>query len=111
MNGFFGEPWPSGVCENARQRPTPVGELCLWCDEPIEDGQQGVFISAFGENGAVEHPEHRECALRSVLGGVAHLERRCTCFGGGAHDDDDMTPRESALAAWQWVQENGYAQS
>jgi hypothetical protein len=33
------------------------------------------------------------------MGSKAHLEQRCTCYGGQDHDDPNMTAREEAI----WV--------
>lgn len=101
---FFGEPWPSGVCDYGVQVPTPIGELCLHCDEPIEEGQQGTFM--FDLHGG-RRPTHRECSLRSVLGGIAHMRRTCSCFGGTDDPDGGMPYRRSALLVWAYVLEHG----
>lgn len=113
---YFGAPWPSGVCDDGEQVPTPVGEECLLCDQPIEDGHQGTFMiaavaSAAHPQGAETYaPVHRECSLRSVLGGIAHLRRTCSCYAApGFADDPDagLSYRESALLVWAYVQEHG----
>lgn len=96
---FFGAPWDSGVCEGAEQVPTPLGERCTSCAQLVEEGDQGSFT-----DGGL-YPIHRECALRDVLGSVAHLEGRCRCFGGDAEDEHDGDRRASALAVWRWVRE------
>ena len=35
---FFGDPWPSAICDEGTQVATPVGRTCLLCEEPIEAG-------------------------------------------------------------------------
>lgn len=44
---------------------------------------------------------HRECMIRVVLGSVAHLEKRCSCYVPGAREEGPagLTLREAALAA------------
>lgn len=44
---------------------------------------------------------HYECAFRSIMGSVAHIQRRCSCFvaGSEAEDPPGMTRRQAALAA------------
>ena len=59
---YFGEPWPSGVCDNGIQVPTPVGELCILCGTPIQDGDQGSFMGS--EKGLVPVPQGVLTALR-----------------------------------------------
>lgn len=55
----------------------------------------------------VRYRSHRECLLRSVLGGIGHLtDHEFWC--NQMHDPDGgKTCRESALLVDQWVQENG----
>lgn len=99
---YFGAPWPSGLCDTASPTETPVGESCLHCQEPIVDGDRGSFIDTM-EGPA---PVHRECSLRAVLGGIEHLSAEPhaegTCYAGTT-----LSYRESALAAWDWVQRSG----
>jgi hypothetical protein len=96
---FFGEPWPSGVCDDGVQVATPVGSVCLLCSDPIEAGDQGSFF-------ADGSPEHRECSLRSVIGGIEHLTAGPHAVGT-CYDGSTLSYRESAIQAWQWVQEHG----
>lgn len=104
MSVYFGDPWPSGICEDpeSMQIPTPVGKPCIHCGELITEGEQGTMYS--------NSPfAHRECSLRAVLGSVAHLEKRCSCYvpGSTENDDEGLTPRQAAIAAWEWVQKHG----
>lgn len=86
---WFGESWGAPCCDPADHARTPVGEACAFCEEPIADGDRGF---------ATGLPTHLECTLRSVLGSVAHIEGRCSCFGGD-DDDEELSARESAYAA------------
>jgi hypothetical protein len=43
--------------------------------------------------------EHRECAVRDVVGSLGHLRRQCSCFGGTEEDPPGMTKREAARVA------------
>lgn len=108
--GWFGAPWPSGICEKDdepgvydydMQKPTPVGERCIGCDEEFVEGDQGTAIPSMEEDGVarVRH-QHRECGLRAVMGPLAHLEKRCRCFGGPGNDTPGLTAREEAVAVW-----------
>lgn len=100
IGAYFGEPWPSGVCEapDAIQWPTPVGLPCGWCDEAIEDGDQGVFQS-WPEG---QRPIHKECNLRSVMGGIGHFENHeYWCKGPGQDTDGGRTKRQSAIEVWK----------
>jgi hypothetical protein len=54
---------------------------------------------------------HDECALRVVLGSVAHIERRCSCYIDGADEGDPpgLSRRDAAKAAW--LSFHGYSSS
>lgn len=99
---YFGEPWPSGICDEGRQVPTPVGFECVLCDEAIQEGDRGSFLGT----PAGYRPVHRECSLRSVRGGIEHLtagpHKVGTCYIGST-----LTYRQSALQAWEWHRANG----
>ncbi len=69
MMDYFGEPWPSDICDTGRQRPTPVGEGCAHCTVPLEDGDRGMLIPCLTAHGGAQLlPWHRECSMRSVVG-------------------------------------------
>lgn len=104
FGAFFGEPWPSGICDEGKQVETPVGEPCELCSEDITEDDQGSFIGT--EMGLA--PVHKECSLRSVLGGIGHLDNHgywCT----KKHDPDGgYGYRTSALMVWDWVAKHGF---
>jgi hypothetical protein len=118
------------LCDTEKQAPTPVGKLCLECDEPIEEDQQGIFYLAnaaidqcrderylvwvegdlFGDSLAsdeeVGHGQvgvngvHKECGFRAVQGGIGHYEDH-TKWCIGQHDPDGgRTRRQSSLEVW-----------
>lgn len=66
---------------------------CLHCGEPVEDGEQSEMYHS--------QPMHKECGLRGVIGSVAHIEHRCSCFAPGSTENDDpnLSIREAARAA------------
>ena len=108
---IFGEPWEAGMCEGATVAPTPVGRPCLYCDEPIDEGDQGVLHTVLflhGNDGEpITEPLHRECDLRMSLGSIGHLTMRCACEGGDYEDPPGMTSRQAALLVKAWVDEHG----
>jgi len=102
---YFGERWPSGVCDEGVQVMTPVMEHCNWCQLPIEAGDQGTFITVVGLAGTYLAPLHRECQLRQIMGSVEHMEGRCHCRTGIRKEP--QTPeevRQDALALWAWIE-------
>lgn len=112
--GWFGPPWPSGVCYNddgrlleEMRKPFPAGEDCLYCDEAFSEaaGDAGQAMPFMPESGIPEvRHVHKECMLREVLGPLAHLEGRCQ---GGSAQTPGLTSRQDALAVWQWVRQHG----
>lgn len=74
----------------------PTAEpTCVWCREAIlSQHAQSFHMYA---NGA---QAHRECAQRSVVGGVNHQRGTCTCCGGTDDPDPpELSRREAAIAA------------
>jgi hypothetical protein len=108
--GWFGEPWPSGVCydEDGRlltemRKDFPEGETCPWCEEVFQPGDQGQAMPFGGAvSGVTIRHQHKECLLRQVVGSLAHLEGRCSCYGGSAIRPEDWTRRDEALAVWAY---------
>jgi len=91
---WFGKNWGAPACYRDDHVPTPSGELCFHCDEPIEKSDNG-FIGSFGE------PPQAKLCPRSILGSVGHQNKTCSCFGGMDEDPVGMSKREAAKAAYQ----------
>lgn len=75
---------------------------CAWCDEPILCGDDSHETAGLDEDGApVGHHWHADCFMRTFLGSVAHLQKRCSCYVEGSQEDDpaELTSREAATAA------------
>lgn len=115
---FFGERWNVPALEEGVQVPTPVGELCLYCVEAIEEGDQGT-ITTYVQRGADAHPLvtvvpiHRECQLRQVMGGINCLTRQHSRCSGGPEPDTDppgVSRREAAKLVLEWSRAHGGAQ-
>lgn len=67
---WFGEPWPRAdyrapACEDDDLRvPVPVGKECVFCGEPIEEGDRGVMIPHLTEEWlSIEAQAHLNCLL------------------------------------------------
>lgn len=67
-------------------------DICFHCGEGVDDGDRHT---AFAE------PIHCACAIRLVVGSVAHVERRCGCYvpGSTLGDPPGLTIREAARLA------------
>lgn len=101
---FFGEPWGARMLEDAEQVPAPLGELCGWCEEPIEADDRGVLRPFVEAERSGLRPLHRECDARSVIGGINHMRGDCTCCGGSEPPDPpELTRRDAAAAAYQYL--------
>lgn len=97
---YFGDPWPSGICEEGEQVKTPIGIPCYWCEEAVERGDQGSFMGS--QSGPL--PVHRECAFRISMGGIGHFENHLYWCVEMHDPDGGRTARQSALAVWEWAQ-------
>lgn len=104
FGAFFGAPWPSGICDEGTQVPTPVDENCAMCHEPIDPHHQGSFIGT--EYGLA--PIHKECSLRSVLGGIGHLTNHLHWCLEEGDPDGGYGYRRSSLMVWDWVADHGF---
>lgn len=73
--------------------------MCIHCGEKIGLGDAYQIVPAYpsGPHGS-EVRYHRECWVRAIVGSVAHLERRCSCFVPGSTETDppDLTKRQAA---------------
>lgn len=98
---WFGENWGAPACEPDAHVATPVGALCTWCEEAIEEKDCGFLIPHVSPDAPTEDkPVHLECSLRQTLGSVGHQQKRCSCFGGrGNGDDPKLSIRENARRA------------
>jgi hypothetical protein len=103
---WWGESWGAPACDPELHVPTPVGMDCEWCDETIEKDDRGFTMPVMGSDLTIYY--HQPCFLRSVLGGLAHQQGKCTCYGGSADDMNPvgMTRREEAVAAVEMWHEN-----
>jgi hypothetical protein len=69
--------------------------ICAHCTEAILESEERMQFN----NGQVWM--HRNCGLRGILGSLAHVQGRCSCYvaGSTAGDPEGMTPRQAADAA------------
>lgn len=78
----------------------PLPAACLRCHEPVLPTDQRQYYANRPE------PVHHACWMRPIIGSVAHLAQRCSCYVPGAAEGDDpaLTRRqaaEAALALWE----------
>jgi len=69
MTRWFGESWGAPICDLADHAPTPVGEPCADCSEPIRESgarSQGLLVPHLDADGASVRPWHLDCFLNSV---------------------------------------------
>jgi hypothetical protein len=93
MRYVFGE-WNAPATDTAERIETPVGEPCIYCDGPILPGDSGG-INFTGQ------ALHKECNLRTVVGGIGHLvDHAKYCHDLGP--DAGLSSRKSSLLAWDW---------
>lgn len=99
MRWFGPDPF-SPACLGTARAPIPLASCCAWCEEPFTADDGGYLIPHMGAT-VTELPYHVECWLRQIVGSVAHLEERCSCYGGAEDDTDppELSKREAAQAA------------
>lgn len=88
----FGE-WDAPMTDAAEWIAVPTDRFCIFCGLTFTDGDNGCINEA-GVG------QHRECSLRSVMGGIGHLvdhPRFCDAAG----PDAGLPYRESALLVWR----------
>lgn len=84
----------------------PDEHHCLWCREPLRAGEALSPIPVGTPVGMRQ--QHYECGLRSVVGGLNHLNGRCSCCGGDQPPDPPGETRRWAakMAAQVWLARN-----
>lgn len=84
----------------------PGESECLWCREPLRDGESISRVPVHTPVG-VRH-QHTECAIRSLVGGINHLNGNCQCCGGNLPPDPPFVSRRWAarIAAQAWRARN-----
>ena len=106
---YFGEPWEAGLFDEQTERvETPLGAKCWYCREEIEEEDQGTFIitAAISELPDVS-PQHKECALRSVMGGYNCLLGKCN-EPDHSPDPENLSKRAGALLVWELITTKGW---
>lgn len=79
----------------------PLG-ICPHCDEPVMPYEPREYITLYDPpSPPTRRLAHMECFVRPLLGSVAHIERRCSCYIPGASNNDDpaLTRRQAAQAS------------
>lgn len=73
---------------------------CPYCEEPILEGEETRDIGHLGADGPAMFRWHIECSARLVIGSIAHIQGRCSCFVEGGEDDPPgVSLREGARLA------------
>lgn len=75
-------------------RSPPTDQTCVYCHEHFRSGDNGAIMPT-------GFAQHRECGLRSVMGGIGHHVNHPLYCGGELGPDAGLTYRESALLVWR----------
>jgi hypothetical protein len=78
----------ANICEGTPQVAIPVGEICGWCDEPINVNDNGLYFA-----NPDSAPHHQECFIRMIVGSNAHQLGACSC-----HPDVSQPCEETSLS-------------
>lgn len=85
--------WDAPATDGAQWVPVPLDAVCVHCREHFQPGDNGaIFPNGFAQ--------HRECSLRSVMGGIGHLVDHGRYCHGELGPDAGLTYRQSAWLVW-----------
>lgn len=90
-------------CDTQAKPRYPACMLCFDDVTPNDTAADGTWYDQAGSVRVV----HRECGLRSVLGGIGHLTNHDYWCKENVDPDGGHTYRRSAQLVWVWVQKNG----
>lgn len=76
-------------------------DVCPLCEELVTESEL-ADAHPIGVDGA-KVPAHRECLLRTVMGGIGHLEDHAYWCGQMHDPDGGRSFRQSALEVDDWV--------
>jgi hypothetical protein len=95
----FGE-WDAPVTDDAQWIAAPIDERCMYCHEHFKPEDNGcIYPTGWAA--------HRECSLRSVLGGIGHLVAHAHYCRGLGDPDAGLGFRKSAWLVWSWHVDGG----
>lgn len=102
---WFGRRYNAPAWETAEETAMPIGMECMWCAEPIAEGDSGITIPYLAEPGWRVAANHIECWLRQVMGSVDHLEHRCSCYKDRLfeHHEPPSETRADAQLVLDWL--------
>jgi hypothetical protein len=104
---YYGRKWDAPLTDDAIEANPEFlkalldarESICDLCREPMT-ADQNLLLTPYMVG-------HTECHVRSGVGDVQHLEKRCLCYRGSGNeivkDSDNVSYRESALAAVVWL--------
>jgi hypothetical protein len=93
--------WNAPITDDDVPIATPVGSVCVWCQESVKEGDNGR-ISPTGST------EHRECCLRNAMGGIGHLVDHDRYCRGELGTDAGLSRRASSLLVWEFLHDTGF---
>lgn len=100
---WFGKAYGGAYEADTPHVETPIGKKCSRCDEVIQAHDDGVIVPVFDGKKSDEEVLHYECWFRTIVGGLNHQLGLCTCCGGALPPDPpELTPRQAAIAAYQY---------
>lgn len=76
----------------------PIDVVCMHCRQQFVEGDNGAILPT-------GFATHRECSLRSVMGGIGHVVDHATYCRGEHGPDAGLTYRQSAWLLWRHVVE------
>lgn len=99
---YFGPAWSDHMLHRAQRVPTPLGDRCFLCEEPVIENDRGLIkgVARMGRDGDPYGditPIHIECDVYPIIG---HAVGVCHCTGYPPN-------RDAAKLAWQRARLDG----
>lgn len=90
--------WDAPATDDAEWIDVPTELSCMHCQERFKEGDNGaVTPTGFAQ--------HRECSLRSVMGGIGHQVDHAYYCRSELGPDAGLSYRRSAILVWAWIAE------
>jgi hypothetical protein len=107
---WFGASWDAPICDPAFESEAPLGEKCVDCGKPVEEGQRGLIktvspqilgglLFRWWSDGKerIVAAYHLACFERATLGAPRHLE--ASCMACNRSDGEEMCVLCMAITA------------
>ena len=86
--------WDAPITDGAVWIAVPTEVSCMYCRREFVEGDNGAIMPH-------GFTQHRECSLRSVMGGIGHLVNHARYCRSEIGTDGGLNYRQSAWLVWR----------